>query len=154
MSKVLGFRADPANARYAIVAYDGSDFTLENEASESRLVYPADIKTVPEKLEWLHREFERIFHADRAIEMVVIKTNQYGLIEKAAMRESSYLEAVLILFCQRKGIPVEIKTYASLSTRSKDVKIHAEQRVGRTNKYWDAKMADAVIAAWWGAKDR
>ncbi|MCH9807010.1 MAG: hypothetical protein K0U74_04700 [Alphaproteobacteria bacterium] len=154
MTKVLGFRADPANARYAIVSCDGTDSTLENAASESKLVYPADIDTVPQKLEWLHREFERMFHANRDIEMVVIKTNEYGLNEKAAMRESSYLEAVLLLFCQRNGIPVEIKTYNSLGTRSKDAKTHAEHRVGRTSKYWDAKMADAVIAAWWGAKNK
>ena len=153
MTRVLGFRADPANARYAIVAYDGVNFSLENASSESRLVYPADVSSIPEKLLWLHREFERIFHADPSISKVVIKTNQYGLVEKSAMRESSYLEAVLILFCQRRGIPVDIKIYASLSTSSKDVKAHAEQRVGRTAKYWDAKMADAVIAGWWGVRN-
>ena len=150
--KVMGFRADPANARYAIITYDGVSFTLENEDSESRLVYPATIKEAPKKVLWLYREIERIFHANPDIEAVVIKTKEYGLVEKASMRESSYIEAALMLFCEQHQTPVFIKTYASLGTRSADVKSHAEHRVGRTLKYWDNKIADAVIAAWWGAR--
>lgn len=152
MTKVLGFRADPSNARYAIVTHDGSAFALENANAETRLVYPADIAEAPKKVLWLYREIERIFHADPTIERVVIKTNEYGLTEKAAMRESSYIEAVLMLLCEQRQIPVAIKTYASLSTRSADVKVHAEARVGRTAKYWDNKIADAIIAGWWGAR--
>lgn len=152
MTKVLGFRADPSNARYAIVTYDGSNFTLENGAAETRLAYPADLTEAPRKVLWLYQEIDRIFHADPSIERVVIKTNEYGLTEKAAMRESSYIEAAVMLFCEQRKIPVAIKTYASLSTRSADVKAHAEHRVGRTQKYWDNKIADAVIAGWWGAR--
>lgn len=153
MIKVLGFRADPSSARYAVVAFDGASFVLENSASESRLMYPADITETPKKLLWLYREIERIFHADPAIERVAIKTNEYGLIEKAAMRESSYIESALMLYCEKHQIPVFVKTYASLSTKSVDVKAHAEHRVGRTAKYWDNKIADAIIAAWWGARN-
>jgi hypothetical protein len=50
------------------------------------------------------------------------------------------------------GIPVDIKIYGSMSTTSADTKRHAEDRVGKTDKYWDTKMADAVNAAWWGAR--
>jgi len=39
-----------------------------------------------------------------------------------------------------------------MSTTSADTKRHAEDRVGKTDKYWDTKMADAVNAAWWGAR--
>ena len=152
MTKVLGFRADPSNARYAIVSYDGTNFVLENGNSESRLVYPADIIDTPKKVLWLYREIERIFHADRSIDSVVRKTNEYGLREKAALRESSYIEAALMLYCEQNKKPVQIRTYTSLGTRSADAKTHAESRVGRTVKYWDSKIADAVIAAWWGAR--
>lgn len=150
--KVLGFRADPVSARYAIVAFDGSTFVLQNANSESKLAYPADVEEAAKKVLWLYREIERIFHASPDIEAVAIKTNEYGLIEKAAMRESSYIEAALLLFCEQRQIPVSVKTYTSLSTRSADVKTHAEQRVGRTTKYWDIKMADAIIVAWWRAR--
>lgn len=150
--KVLGFRADPTNARYAIVSSDGVTFALDNASSESRLVYPANIDNASKKVLWLYREMERIFHATPDIDAVVVKTNEYGLLEKAAMRESSYIEGTLLLFCEKNGTPVYVKTYASLGTRSADVKAHAETRVGRTTKYWDNKIADAVVAGWWGAK--
>lgn len=150
--KVLGFRADPANARYAIVAFDGTNFTFANSDCESRLVYPADVKDASEKVLWLYREMERIFHADPDINAVVIKTNEYGLVEKASMRESSYIEGALLLFCAQRQMPVFVKTYASLATRSASVKADAEHRVGRTSKYWDNKIADAVVAAWWRAR--
>jgi hypothetical protein len=153
MNKVLGFRADSSSARYAVVTYDGTSFSLENANSESRLVYPADATDAPKKILWLYREIERIFHVDGTIQGVVIKTKEYGLMEKAAMRESSYIEAALMLFCEQKQIPIFIKTYNSLGTKSADVKNHAEQRVGRTSKHWDGKIADAVIAAWWGARN-
>ena len=80
------------------------------------------------------------------------QTNEYGLREKAALRESSYIEAALMLYCEQNKKPVQIRTYTSLGTRSADAKTHAESRVGRTVKYWDSKIADAVIAAWWGAR--
>jgi hypothetical protein len=147
--KIMGFRADPVAARYAIVNFDGTTYGLENANSESRLTYPADMEQPSRKVLWLYREIERIFHANSDIAAVVIKTNEYGLTEKAAMRESSYAEAAVALLCEQHQRPVFIKTYASLSTRSADV---AEQRVGRTEKYWDNKIADAIIAAWWGAR--
>jgi hypothetical protein len=68
------------------------------------------------------------------------------------MRESSYAEAAVALLSEQRSKPVFIKTYTSLGTRSADVKSHAEQRVGRTDRYWDNKIADAIMAAWWGAR--
>jgi hypothetical protein len=150
--KVMGFRADPTAARYAIVNFDGSTYSLANANTESRLVYPADMDQASRKVLWLYREIERIFHTNSDIAAVAIKTNEYGLTEKAAMRESSYSEAAVALLSEQRGKPVFIKTYASLGTRSADVKSHAEERVGRTDKHWDNKMADAIIAAWWGTR--
>jgi hypothetical protein len=150
--KIMGFRADSVVTRYAIVNFDGTSYGLENANCESRLVYPADMEQTSKKVLWLYREIERIYHTHSDIAVVVIKTNEYGLTEKAAMRESSYAEAAVVLLSEQHQKPVFIKTYASLSTKSADVKSHAEQRVGRTEKYWDNKIADAVIAAWWGAQ--
>jgi hypothetical protein len=150
--KVMGFRADPTAARYAIVNFNGATYSLENANSESRLTYPADVNQASRRVLWLYREIERIFHANSDIAAVAIKTNEYGLTEKAAMRESSYAEAAVALLSEQRGKPVFIRTHASLGTRSADVKAHAEQRVGRTDKYWDNKIADAIIAAWWGAR--
>ena len=60
----------------------------------------------------------------------------------------------MVLACALKSLPVEIKLYNSLSTKRSDTKVHAEARVGKSAKYWDEKMADAVNAAWWGLRNQ
>jgi hypothetical protein len=152
MTRVLGFRADPTAPRYAIVQSDGGIFTLVNATSESRLIYPATLSTPAQKMAWLYRELERVFRDHTGIGSVVIKTNEYTQSDTKAKRESAYAEAMPLLYCEQKRIPVETKIYASLSTRSADVMAHAEARVGRTSMYWDTKMADAVVAAWSGVR--
>ena len=149
---VLGIRVDPQKTRYALLDYDGNNFVLLNADAESKLSYPANLSESEEKVEWLYKELERVLHENQAIAKVCIKTNEYTQSDSKAKRESAYLEGAILLFCKQKNIPVTVKIYASLATRSADVKSHAEQRVGRTTKYWDVKMADAVIAAWSGAR--
>ena len=75
--KVLGIRVDPTRTRYALVQYDGVNFTLLNAKDESRLLYPADVATAEDKVEWLYRELERMFHRNQDIDKVCIKTNEY-----------------------------------------------------------------------------
>ncbi len=100
---------------------------------------------------WLYREFERIFHTHPAIARVVIKKGEFTRGDNNAKRVASYQEAALLLYCGLHNKPVVTKIYASLSTRSAQVRDHAIARVGQTTRYWNSKMADAIIAAWWGA---
>lgn len=151
--KVLGIRVDPQKTRFALIEYDGNNFRLLNADAESQLSYPANVSESDEKVDWLYKELSRILHERRDIEKICIKTNEYTQSDSKSKRESAYLEGAVLLFCRQNNIPVTVKIYASLSTRSADVKTHAEQRVGRTSKYWDTKMADAVIAAWHGARN-
>lgn len=150
--KVLGIRVDPKKTMYALVDYDGTNFTLLNADTETRLLYPANVSDPDEKVDWLYRELERVLHENQDIDRVCIKTNEYTQSDNKSKRESAYLEGAVLLFCRKNNLPVTVKIYASLGTKSGDVKNHAEQRVGKSSKYWDAKMADAVIAAWNGAR--
>lgn len=150
---VLGVRLEPRKARYALVEYDGAVFSLLNAEDETRLVLPPAISESAEKIDWLYRELERIFHSHPDIQKVCIKTNEFTQSDSKSKRETAYLEGAVLLFCQQRGIPVNIRTYSSIGTKSGDVKQHAESRVGRTKKYWDGKIADAIMAAWKGALD-
>lgn len=151
--KVIGIRVDPKRARYALINYDDKGFTLLNANTESRLLFPASVSETDEKIHWLYQEIARVFHEHQDIEKVCIKTNEYTQSDSKSKRESAYLEGAVLLFCRQNNIPVTVKIYSSLATQSEDIKDHAEQRVGRTAKYWDTKMADAVIAAWHGARN-
>jgi hypothetical protein len=149
--KIFGFRSDPNTPRYAIVDGKTTPLALINADAESRLRFPADCSTEAAQVTWLYREFERIFHTHPDITKVVIKKGEFTQGDNNAKRVASYQEAALLLYCGLHNKPVVTKIYVSLATRSAEVKDHAIARVGQTTRYWDSKMADAVIAAWWGA---
>jgi len=148
---ILGFRSDPATPRYALVDGTTNPLSLLNTTDESRLCFPADCIEDAAKVTWLYREFERIFHANPDIGRVVIKKGEFTQGDNNAKRTASYQEAALLLYCGLHNKPITSKLYASLGTNSGTVLAHAVGRVGQTTKYWNSKMADAVVAAWWGA---
>lgn len=150
--KALGFRGDPKAPRYAVVSEDNGVFTLENLRSDNKLLVPVSISedSDAERLNWMYREVLAIFDAHPGITKVVIKQNEFTRQDTKAKRRSVFNDAAVILACAHRGIPVNLKIYGSMGTTSADTKRHAEERVGKTDKYWDAKMADAVNAAWWG----
>lgn len=148
---VLGFRSDPTTPRYALVDDTANPLLLLNAADESRLCFPADCNEDVAKITWLYREFERIFHANLGIGRVVIKKGEFTQGDNNAKRMASYQEAALLLYCGLHNKPITSKVYAALGTNSGSVLGHAVARVGQTTRYWNSKMADAVVAAWWGA---
>jgi len=153
--KVLGFRGDPQAPRYAVVSEANGVYTLENATSDNKLSVPASIgeEADAQRLDWLYREVMGIFDAHPSIARVIIKQNEYTPRDTKAKRKSAHADAAVVLACAHRGIQVELKLYSSMPTTSKDTKQHAEARVGKTDKYWDAKMADAVNAAWLGLRD-
>ena len=152
--KVLGFRGDPKAPRYAIVSKAGGSYTLENAASDNKLSVPASITedADAERLSWLYQEILAIFDAHPGVEKVMIKQNEYTQNDTKSKRKSAHADAAVVLACAHRNIPVELKIYTSISTKSKHTKQHAETRVGKTDKYWDSKMADAVNVAWQGLR--
>ncbi|MBY5337334.1 hypothetical protein HFO99_26115 [Rhizobium leguminosarum] len=152
--KILGFRGDPKAPRYAIVSEIGGVYTLENSSGDTKLSAPASITedADAERLEWLYREIHRIFDDHPDVAKVMIKGNEFTQQDTKAKRRSFYNDGAVMLACAHRGIPVEIKVYASIGTAKAKSKELGEARVGRTAKYWDEKMADAVNAAWWGLR--
>lgn len=150
--KAIGVRVDPKMTRVAIVQRVGTTYTLLNSNTESRLTYPVDDSGTDDKVLWLFREMERLHREHNDVVMVCIKTNEYNFKETKRKRLSSYLEAATMLYWRQRSIPVAIYTYASLGTRKSDIKDYAERSVGRTMKYWNTQIADAIIAAWTGLR--
>ena len=148
--KVMGVRVDPRITRVAIVRRKEATCTLLNSDTDSRLTYPADLSKSGDKVLWLFREMERLHCEHPDIDKVCIKTNEYTGTDNKSKRESAYLEAAIMLYWRQNSIPVTVNFYTSLGTRNADVKIFAERCVGRTEKYWDTKIADAITAAYKG----
>ena len=126
--KILGFRSDPTTPRYALVESAATPFVLLNADAESRLRFPADCATEAAQVTWLYREFERIFHMHPDIARVIIKKGEFTQGDNNAKRVASYQEAALLLYCGLHNKPIVTKIYASLGTRSAQVRDHAIAR--------------------------
>jgi Holliday junction resolvasome RuvABC endonuclease subunit len=151
--KVLGFRGNPKAPRYAVLSYDGTTFTLGNASSDNKLTIPASIgeDADGERLKWIHAEIVRILEAHPDIVKVMIKTNEFTQSDTKPKRKSAYIDAAVLLAAALKNVPVQALAYNQMSATKAKTKELAEARVGKTDKYWDEGMADAINVAWWGA---
>lgn len=151
---ILGVRTSPTTVRYAVLNCNGAAVSLVNADSENKLDFPADCRSVEQKLYWLHQELDRVLRQYSGIERIVIKANEYGRGgEKATSREAAYFDAVVLMIAGTRQLPVAVKLYRTIGTRRNDVKTFAATNVGTTNRYWNEQMADAIAAAWSGRVD-
>ena len=141
--KVIGFRAGPKEIRYAILEYNGTDIVFLNNG-ENKLKYPVDATNPEIKIFWVYRELERIFE-ENCIDRIAIKINEYGT-EKAGKRETTYVDATIMLIAAQRNLPVTRLLYSNLKLNSSTVQDAAAALVGKTEKYWDSAIADAIMA--------
>ena len=150
--KVIGVRASAQEIRYAILESDtNGNIIFVNKDAENRIKYPALICEIEDKLQWVKSEIDRILRINPTVQRVYIKTNEYAR-ETAASRETTYLDAVFLLSAREHNLPVKRKLNNQIASTSNKAKEYAENRVGRTDKYWNNTMADAILVAWWGIK--
>lgn len=147
--KVLGLRASSSELRYAIIEKTNNQVLFVNQTTENRMVYPANIVNIELKLKWVHDEMNRIIRQTPNIDKIVIKMNEYAGSETSAKRETIYIDSIFLLVSAVNNIPVVRKLYSQIGASSKDVKEKSEARVGRTEKYWNNTMADAIACAYW-----
>lgn len=147
---IMGLRASAQEIRYAILEKEVNEQVIfSNRNSENRIKYPANIQSVDEKLEWVKKEIDRILRIHPQIEKIYIKTNEYGN-ESTVRRETTYVDAIFLLTAKEHNIEVERKLNSQISSTATKAKELAESRIGRTEKYWNNTMADAVLVAYWG----
>lgn len=147
--KILGIRTSPSEIRYAVLEKSSDGIvSFANRGGETKLQYPASHTTTSEKLKWLKGELDRIFRQIPDIEQMIIKTNEFSGTENKSKRESSYADAICILAAAEHQVPVSCKLYSQIGTTSKTAMNNAEKRVGRTEKYWNKQIADAVLVAY------
>lgn len=147
--KILGLRASASEIRYAILEKTGDTIQFLNQNTENKLVYPVNFDTIELKLKWTRDELYRIIRQNPNIDRMIIKTNEYTGSETSAKRETIYIDAIMLLVAAENNIPIARKLYSQIGASSKDVKEKADSRVGKTDKYWNTTMADAIACAYW-----
>lgn len=147
--KMIGIRASAQEVRYAILEKnEKGQISFVNQNGEHCLRFPSTIEEIGDKLLWVKREFERVFRQNPDISVAIIKTNEFAG-ESNAKRETSYMDAILLLTCTELGIPAYKRLYSQIGTSSNKTKEHAEDRVGKTDKYWNNTIADAINCVFW-----
>jgi Holliday junction resolvasome RuvABC endonuclease subunit len=147
--QILGIRTASSSVRYAVVEWNGQDAVLVNADTENKLDFPADSQETEQKLLWLHGELERILRKYPDVSRVAVKMNEY-VREKKTTRPSTHMDGVAMLTAMQADKLVCSLLYANIQQGmgSKKVQVFAEANVGRSSKYWNVQMADAVAAAW------
>lgn len=149
---IIGLRASAQEIRYAILDNDcDGNVVFLNKDTENRIKYPATIDRVEDKLQWVKSEIDRILRINSEVKKIYIKTNEYGT-ETATKRETTYIDSIFLLSAKEHNIPVEKKLNSQISSTANKAKEYAENRVGRTDKYWNNTIADAILVAYWGLK--
>ena len=147
---IIGLRASAQEIRYAVLDKDTNGVVVFlNKDTENRIKYPANIVKVEEKLLWVKSEIDRILRINSNIKRMYIKTNEYGT-ESATKRETTYIDSIFLLVAKEHNLPVERRLNSQISSTANKAKELAEQRVARTDKYWNNTMADAILVAYWG----
>jgi hypothetical protein len=152
---ILGLRTSTQEIRYAILDFrqDGS-VELLNSESESRLKFPASCDSTEKKLWWFYQELESIVRKNQSIEKIMVKLSEYGGRDSISSRTVSYINGVIHTFAGKTGIPIDAKVYRKMETRRNEVKFFAESNVGKTKTNWNEQMADAVVVAFVGGKEK
>ena len=149
---VIGLRATAQEIRYAILESDAvGNVIFANKNTENRIKYPATIDRVEDKLQWVKSEVDRVLRINPNIERIYVKMNEYGT-ESSTKRETTYIDSMFLLSAKEHNLPIERKLNSQIASSAAQAKEHAERRVGKTDKYWNNAIADAILVAYWGLK--
>lgn len=146
--KIIGFRNSTTCLRYAVLEWSGDNVSFKNNNEEHSLKYPKELESSEQKLKWLYDEVSRILRKNPDIEAVGLKVSEYGRAEKKSTRFTSYADAMVFLVCGQNQKDIHEFIYTQLPTTSAKVKDYAENLVGKTDKYWDTQIADAIAVAY------
>jgi hypothetical protein len=142
--KVLGIRNSPTEIRFAISKKDNGSIILENTNGENKLVFPKQISSLSKKVGWLYQELENILSNNPDIKIISVKQNENVSTKYSTVQETAFYDAIAHLVGNNRGLTVNSYVYNNIGTKSKEVKTFAESHTGKTAKYWNSKMADAI----------
>ncbi len=144
---VLGIRNYSDGFRYCILQKDANGVVCKNLNSENRILIPKGYDD-NQLLIWYQDEIERILDTNNNIVKVAIKHNENMRSDcYASLKKVMFMDCIITLIATRKNIHVNSYVYNQIHVNSKNVLDRAEILVGKSQKYWDSKIADAIMAA-------
>ena len=149
--KVLGIRNYSNGMRFCILKKEdvGGPIEFINKDKESKINMPQGYEGKDLYI-WYQSEIERILDTNDGIEAVAIKQNENSVQTcYGKLKDVMFFDCIASMSAFHRDLEVESFVYNQLGVSSKTVKEQAETIIGgKTNKYWDAKIADAIIVAY------
>lgn len=148
MKRVLGIRNYSEGFRYCILEKNETGVLFINKDSENKILKPkgGEVKAL---YLWYQKEIKRILDTNKGIEGLAIKQNENNVQTcYSKIKDVMFFDCIATMSAYEKNVNVFSYVYNQLGTNSKEVMSLAESIVnGKTDKYWDEKIADAIVAA-------
>jgi hypothetical protein len=143
--KVLGIRNYYDGVRFCILEGEASNISCLNLNKENRILFPKGIHE-NDLLIWYKDEIDRLFDIYGIFDRVAIKHNENTRSDSySSLRKILFLDCIVTLEAVERKIPINSYAYNQIGVNSKNVLEKAESLVGKAQKYWDIRMADAII---------
>lgn len=145
--KVLGIRNYSDGFRYCILEKNGDSISCLNLNGENKILVPKGIGD-NQFLVWYQDEMDRILDSHKDIDKVAIKHNENIKDCYSKLKRVMFMDCIASLESTRKNHLVNSYAYNQIHVNSKNVLERAESIVGKSQKYWDQKFADAIMVAY------
>lgn len=145
--KVLGIRNYSDGIRYCILEKNRDSISCLNLNGENKILVPKGIGD-NQFLIWYQDEMDRILDSHKGIDKVAIKHNENIKDCYSKLKRVMFMDCIATLESARKNLLVNSYAYNQIHVNSKNVLERAEIIVGKSQKYWDQKFADAIMVAY------
>lgn len=145
--KVLGIRNYSNGIRYCILEKNENQIEFVNKNTETKIDKPRGYEG-KELYLWCQKEINRILDTNQGIDAVAIKQNENIQSCYSKLKDTIFFDCIVSMAAYNRDLSVKSFVYNQLGVSSKTVIQQAEAIVQeKTEKYWDAKIADAIIVA-------
>lgn len=147
--KVIGIRNYSNGIRYCIFECIDGETTFENKDTEHKILKPKGFEG-KELYIWYKKEIDRLLDQNNQIKIVAIKQNENSVQTcYGKLKDVMFFDCIASMAAYERNVEVYSLVYNQIGVNSKNVKQMAEYIIGgKTSKYWDEKIADAIVAAY------
>lgn len=146
--KILGLRNSSKGTRYCILEKVDDGIIFVNKNTETKINKPRGYAE-KELYLWYQNEIRRILDTNKDIAAVAIKQNENSARScYKKLKEVMFFDCIASMAVYERDLELKSFVYNQLGASTETVKERAEVIVGeKLNKYWDEKIADAIVVA-------
>lgn len=144
--KILGIRNYTGGFRYCIIEGNKDSYQCVNLNEENKVQIPKGEEENAIFI-WYKDEIERIINNNGLFDKIVIKQNENTPSRYSLLKQVMFFDCIATIVALEQNIQVDSFVYNNLKVNAKSVKQDAESKVGKSLKYWDTKIADAIVAS-------